>query len=146
MAVYFVLKLNVFPVIGGREHARGYLVALFCGVAALNLYVYHDQVRRGYEDDLVSPTEKLLQELHKDLPLGGHVGFIGDGKKRPPHSSMERFFLTQYEMAPIVVEEGTAADFVIVNVEKFSPGLIPDNLILVRDFGSGLMLFGKSHK
>ena len=137
------MKLNIFLKSGTKGRARSYLLVLFCGLAALNIYIYQVRVQEGYGVDSVSPSEMLLQQLRQELPRGGRVGFISDGKKAASVSSVERYLLTQYAVAPIVVEEGTSADLVIVNVQKFDPEPIPADLVLVRDFGSGLMLFRK---
>ena len=52
-----------------------------------------------------------------------------------------RYFGTQYAIAPRVLEEGTVPNWVIVNAVVYDPRLIPDGMVLVRDFGDGLMLF-----
>jgi hypothetical protein len=144
IAVYFVLK-QLVPAVVANGRGRAYQSLLFCGLACLNLWVHHNRVQSGYGDDLVSPTEKRLEELRRELPSNGRVGFISDGKKSASSASLRRYFLTQYALAPIVVHEGTDADLiiVIVNVEKFVPDSIPHDFVLLRDFGDGVMLFAK---
>jgi hypothetical protein len=107
----------MFSKVPGKGRIRGYLIALFCGLAALNMYVYRQRIEAGYTVDYVSSSEKLLQELRRDLPPGGRVGFISDTKRSASAASQERYLLPQYAGAPVIVEEGTDADLVIVNVE-----------------------------
>jgi hypothetical protein len=144
--VYFALKLNLFPKISRRLNPRGFLIVFFCAIALLNLHVYNGTIKRDRRMDWISATEKSLRDLDELLPETQRVGFITDIKKSDYFDWLERLFLTQYALAPRIVEEGTAPDWVIVNVTEYCPELIPADLVLVRDFGEGLMLFRRRNQ
>ncbi len=75
------------------------------------------------------------------LPEGTRVGYISDIKKSDRRAWLVRYFGTKYAIAPRVLEEGTDPNWLIVNAVAYDPRLIPDGMVLVRDFGDGLMLF-----
>jgi len=140
--VYFLLRLNISPRVTARVNPRSYLLVVFFALVSVNLYVHQKKVEMGYGSDYVSSVEQSLEELRKALPAGQRVGFISDHRIHDV-SSLARFFLASSSVAPSVVEDGTAPDLVIVSMNRFDPKLIPDHLVLVRDFGHGVMLFRK---
>ena len=145
VALFLLLKLNVFPRISGGLLPRNFLVVVFCGLVLFNLDVYHRFVEERGDPLLeTTPDEKRFEELRKVLPAGGRVGFISDKLRTSRRASLLRYFHTQYALAPIVLVEGTSPDLIIGNFGKFDPESIPEELILVRVFSSGLMLFRKS--
>ena len=123
--------------IGLLIRRQAVLLALILTLAILNLSVFREQVGTAIRKDQLV-TESRFRKLREALPVNGHVGFItdevGDGL-------VARYYLTQYALAPIVVEEGTSRDLVIGNFRKFDPHLVPVTLLLVADFGDGLLLF-----
>jgi hypothetical protein len=144
--VYFALKLKLFPGISHRLNPRDILIVFFCAIALLNLHVYNENIKRNHRMDLVSASEKSLRDLAELLPETQRVGFITDIKKPYYAHRLERLFLTRYALAPRIVEEGTAPDWVVVNATEYCPELIPADLVLVRDFGEGLMLFRRRNQ
>jgi len=143
-AAYLALRLNVLPRVGGRLNSEILLLCFFCGAVLLNLSVYHSWTR-----DLVDPvgrTEGSLRELSRLIPEGARVGYISEITPSDGGASLERDFLTQYALAPRIVDRGTSQDWAIVNDPAYDPRSAPDGMILVRDFGAGLMLFRRGDK
>jgi c-di-AMP phosphodiesterase-like protein len=141
--VYLILRLNLFPVAISRRTSRTYLLALLCGVALLNLRVHQYTIRQGFQFDFVTASEKSFQALNEAVPNVRRVGFITDVKRTSRAHWLARYLRTQYALAPRVVESGTSPEWVVVNADKFDSKLIPDGLVLIRDFGDGLLLFRK---
>ena len=95
--------------------------------------------------DQVTLHEMRLAELRKRLPARGVVGYVADefdGEEK----AWRRFATTQYSLAPVILERTTAHELV---VGVFSdPSAIPTvtaggNLLLVEEFGEGVVLFKK---
>jgi hypothetical protein len=81
-----------------------------------------------------------FDELKKALPTRGVVGYIDDRAANPLGPGY--YYAVQYALAPLVVENSTQAELVIGNFS--SPALVgehPRNLMPVRDFGQGVVLF-----
>jgi hypothetical protein len=112
----------------------------------LNLHALRAQLRSAADPHQVARLEAVLQELRSTLPASGRVGYITDGSPTDVLGSgaaTRRYYLTQYALAPLVVEPGTEHDLVIGHVEKFDPALVPANLFLMRRFGDELALYRK---
>jgi hypothetical protein len=72
------------------------------------------------------------------------VGYISDdGSPASGYTGTKNYNVTQYAVAPIVVESGTTRDVIIGNFEKFDPRRIPGDLVIDQDFGNGLILLRK---
>jgi hypothetical protein len=94
------------------------------------------------EEEIV--TEGGLPELHRALPPRTHVGYISDEiPKNTGNVGTKRFYLTQYAVVPVVVELGTNRKLVIGNFSRADLQQIPDDLVVGRDFGNGLMLLNQ---
>lgn len=94
-------------------------------------------------NDPVSTAETHLAELRVMLERTTRAGYVtdipGDSIGTDPLAT-ERYFQTQYVLAPVVLERGTAERLVIGN---FASGHVPPpygHLRILRDFGSGLVL------
>jgi hypothetical protein len=124
------------------------LVALL-SLAALNLYALHTTVRSTSADGRVIAVQRL-RVLRDLLPSEGHVGFVSDSNAGlvawalhdplagpVPEDSRERYYLTQFAVAPLVVEIGPTRRFVIVN-SKATQSVA--GFEVVRDLGQGLLL------
>ena len=139
-AAYLALRLNIIPRIGGRRNSEIFLLVFLCGAISVNIGVHYRTVRRGYSVDKVLYAE-TLRNVSQVLPEGTRVGYISDIKESEGRPWLVRYFGTKYAVAPSVLEEGTVPNWVIVNAAVYDPRLIPDGMVLVRDFGDGLMLF-----
>ncbi|HTT23600.1 MAG TPA: hypothetical protein VMG82_32025 [Candidatus Sulfotelmatobacter sp.] len=90
-----------------------------------------------HSDDISKRSDLRFAELKPHLPAKGIVGYLGE----PGDSAIPDYYLTQYALAPLVVDFSPSHTIVVGNF-PFSPPLqLPENLRLVRDFGNGVMLF-----
>jgi hypothetical protein len=122
---------------------RTALLTLVVALAILNLSVFQRAVKTTVEDDTVV-MENRLREIRNALPAEGHVGYISDDiLPNAGYVGTKRYYLTQYAVAPIVVEIGTTRDLIIGNFKKSDQHQVPENLVVVRDFGGGLALLRK---
>lgn len=72
------------------------------------------------------------------MPERGVVGYIG----APGSPALAEYYLTQYALAPLVVDHSPNHPLVVGNFRAGTPlSEPPDSLQLVRDFGDGVLLF-----
>ncbi len=96
--------------------------------------------------DRISQYEKRFEGLKKILPTHGVVGYLSDRQAqdiRFDNGTVE-FYLTQYALAPLIVIYSSEREFVIGNFRAsgVAPEIFTDNnLMQLRDFGNGVMLF-----
>jgi len=72
------------------------------------------------------------------LPSRGVIGYIGE----PGTAGLADYYLTQYALAPLVLDRSSKHPIVVGNF----PGSLPsaasfNGLHLERDFGNGVLLF-----
>ncbi len=119
--------------------AVGLLVALALASDAWFL-VWTLEVRAAREGPLLATYyEGRFAPLRPLLPRRGVVGYVSD---RP--DSEEEYFLTQYALAPLLLDRRGAHAVVVGNF--FDPARAPAiaarmRLVLLRDLGEGVMLF-----
>ena len=83
--------------------------------------------------------DKRFHDVRQMLPKHGVVGYFGDSQADEP--GLAHYYLTQYALAPLVVDNSIDHHFVVGNFAE--PNLkMPFNhdLVLVRDFGNGVIL------
>lgn len=118
-----------------------FLVALLA-VSAINLSSSRPRAVPDSSERDRRALQATLEELHKVLAGETHVGYISDempfAPSAPP-TSVERYYLTQYALAPVVVELGRTSDLIVGNFRTFNPQLTT-GLTVVRDFRDGLVL------
>jgi hypothetical protein len=88
------------------------------------------------------PLDKVLRSMRPSLPPSGVIGYIDNGTGDP--TTLSNYYLTQYDLAPLIVTRSTDAEWVIGNFS--SPGLAsakPRDLVPVHDFGNGVVLYTK---
>ncbi len=66
----------------------------------------------------------------------GVIGYLGESG----NSSTPDYYLTQYALAPLVVDRSSHHAIVIGNFPLSRPSDLPPNLRLVEDCGSGVLL------
>lgn len=89
--------------------------------------------------DVVVYYHARFKDLRRLLPRRGVVGYVSDD----PGAARE-YYMTQYVLVPVVLDPTTARGLVVGNF--FDParaGPIAEGygLVLLRDFGEGVMLF-----
>ncbi len=93
--------------------------------------------------DRMSRSEARYQALRLALPDTGVVGYVSDELEDGSFTSMaalQDFFLTQYSLAPVIVQPGARHALVVGNFSD-SPRTLPGQLTLLWDFGDGVLLF-----
>jgi hypothetical protein len=96
--------------------------------------------RRLYAGDVlhVGQYERRYADMRPLLPRSGVVGYLSDRM-----SADEQYMLTQYALVPLVVSRSPSHPVVVGNF--FDPRAAPPlarqhGLVIVRDFGAGLLL------
>ena len=90
------------------------------------------------ENDIARRSDQRFAALRPYLPQHGVVGYIGE----PGAAAMGDYYLTQYALAPLVLDHSTNHRFVVGNFPSSSPAArAPAKLQLVKDFGDGVLLF-----
>jgi len=93
--------------------------------------------RRISSDDISQRSDVRFAELKARLPSRGVIGYIGE----PGDSEIPDYYLTQYALAPLVVDFSANHSIVIGNFPSSRVPVIPPHLTPVEDFGNGVMLF-----
>jgi len=88
-------------------------------------------------DDVSKKSDQRFAVVKSRLPANGVIGYIGEGG----NSSTPDYYLTQYALAPLVLDRSPHHAIVIGNFLLSRPSDLPPNLRLVEDFGSGVLLF-----
>ena len=91
--------------------------------------VHHDQAETELR------AGQRFAALRDVLPRRGVIGYIGQSE------GVGQYYLTQYALAPLVVDHSLNHSIVIGNFPTSRPRELPNNLELVRDFGDGVLLF-----
>jgi hypothetical protein len=87
--------------------------------------------------DVSIRSDQRFSALKARLPAHGVIGYIGEmGASATPD-----YYLTQYALAPLVVDASPHHAIVIGNFPSSQPSHIPQDLQVVADFGNGVMLF-----
>ena len=73
--------------------------------------------------------------LREALPKRGVIGYVGQSQ-----DSVGHYYLTQYALAPLVVDFSANHSLLIGNFPNTPPQNLPANLKVLRDFGNGVLL------
>ncbi len=119
--------------------AAGLLVALALAANAQFLAWTLELRAAGAGPKLPAYYQTRFAPLRPLLPRRGVVGYVSD---RP--DAEEEYFLTEYVLAPLLLDRGGAHAVVVGNF--FDPARAPAiaarmGLVLLRDLGEGVMLF-----
>ena len=123
-------------------------VALLC---MSSLFYAVEIYRRTHVLSEVSPQpasqdEMRLGRIKKMLPAHGVVGYTSDDSEIDESVAWRRFAMTQYSLAPLIIERNTKHDLIIGVFQD--PGAIPSivakkNLRIVEQFDKGVVLLQK---
>lgn len=125
------------------SHATTLVLALFVLAGLSLLSTGKAAVTAAYPQlPGVSAQKPQLLALRNSLPSRGVLGYIDEGRNTP--EERQRYYYTQYELAPLVIEHSSNAALVIGNFSHpVTPSELPSNLLPVHDFGNGIVLFAK---
>jgi hypothetical protein len=87
-------------------------------------------------DDISKRSDQRFAAVKTRLPATGVIGYIGESG----NSSTPDYYLTQYALAPLVIDRSAHHAIVIGNFPLSPPSDLPPNLRPVEDFGSGVLL------
>ena len=123
------------------NNARNTIAALaFAGCCLLSsVRLARDTPRPGDLRDsleIAERSDERFAALRAALPDHGVVGYVGE----PGAAAVGNYYLTQYALAPLVVDHSANHPLVIGNFPA-SPPPASQNLRLVKDFGDGVLLF-----
>lgn len=114
------------------------LVLIGCCLLSTGRILLEAPAPRGISpDDISKRSDQRFALLKARLPASGVIGYIGE----TGDSATPDYYLTQYALAPLVVDLSSHHSLVVGNFPSSPPVGIPQNLRLVEDFGQGVMLF-----
>lgn len=88
------------------------------------------------QDDISTRSDQRFAAVKTRLPASGVIGYVGESG----NSATPDYYLTQYALAPLVVDRSTHHAIVIGNFPVSQPSDLPPSLRLVEDFGGGVLL------
>ncbi|HXJ87950.1 MAG TPA: hypothetical protein VMS18_14100 [Candidatus Binatia bacterium] len=116
----------------------GILLFIFCSLLSTGrMVVATPWPGHIHPDDIAQRSDQRFAELKPHLPAKGIVGYLGE----PGDSAIPDYYLTQYTLAPLVVDFSPSHAIVVGNFPSSPPTQRPQNLQLLKDFGNGVMLF-----
>jgi hypothetical protein len=86
--------------------------------------------------EIENRSDRRFSSLKSNLPQRGVVGYVGE----PGTLAIADYYLTQYALAPIIIDHSPNHALVIGNFPALPPAP-PGNLRLVKDFGNGVLLY-----
>jgi hypothetical protein len=104
-----------------------------------------DQYNKTTTD--ITVFENRFARLIQQLPSIGVLGYIDDTTD-PVNASLQ-YTLTRYALAPHLLEKSTHHEMIIGNFHKLPPKKalwVEQGLILIEDFGDGVLLFSKRQR
>jgi hypothetical protein len=128
------------------------LVLLFAAMSGARwLRITASAVAGGGRSDEVTLHEARLQALRPLLPPGSTVGYLADPlpadlPRAESRDHFRRYVLTQYALAPVLVQRSAEADLVVGNFVSPPPPALAEELGLVplHDLGEGILLLRRS--
>lgn len=88
-------------------------------------------------DETSKRSDQRFAKLKARLPTSGVIGYLGEDGD----SAIPDYYLTQYALAPLVVDFSRNHPLVIGNFPSSRVSVIPPDLTPVEDFGNGVLLF-----
>jgi hypothetical protein len=91
-------------------------------------------------NDEIILFEKRFEQLKMILPKEAVCGYISD---KEGLEAIRSYYLTQYTLSPAIIVDNTNYRFIIGDFRDLTTGTIiseEHNLIIMRDFGNGVIL------
>lgn len=96
----------------------------------------HNSLKSGSSDYVTKLSDKRFAALKSYMPARGVVGYIGVSGE----SATSDYYLTQYALAPLVVDRSTSHELVVGNFPNGRLPQFPSQLEVAKDFGNGVVL------
>jgi hypothetical protein len=114
------------------------IVLLILGSLLSSARIIFKTPRSGHIESgsIATRSDQRFALLKARLPVDGVVGYIGSSGD----SATPDYYLTQYALAPLVVDNSSDHAIVIGNFPSSQAPRTPQNLRLVEDFGNGVLL------
>ena len=119
-----------------RAKAAILLFTLCCLLSTIRILRQAPNPAHVSPDDISKQSDQRFAAVKTRLPATGVIGYIGESG----NSSTPDYYLTQYSLAPLVVDRSTNHAIVIGNFLHSPPSDLPLDLRLVQDFGNGVLL------
>jgi len=113
------------------------LVFVFCCLLSSARLVMEAPIPGRSMPDDAQRSDLRFAQLKAALPQRGVVGYVGDAGE----SGIASYYLSQYALAPLVLDRSLNHPFVVGNFPSNPPAASVENLRLVKDFGDGVLLF-----
>ena len=122
----------------------GILLVLFCCLLSIGRMVFGTlHPAQMTPEDIAARSGERFSLLKTRLPVEGVVGYIGESGD----SALPDYYVTQYALAPLIVDHSPEHALVVGNFPSSQPSGISPDLRVVQDFGNGvLLLAGKDAK
>src|SRR5579864_4166178 len=116
------------------------ILVLCCLLSSARLVIDASRPRsvKNLAQQIPSRSDQRFATLKAALPAHGAVGYVGEAGA--PVDVLSDYYLTQYALAPLVVEDSTNHPLVIGNFPRSQRSQVPDNLKMIQDFGNGVFL------
>jgi hypothetical protein len=92
----------------------------------------------------IARFDRGIAEVRTSLPHAGTIGFYTD--EPAGVNARQEYYLTQYAVAPVVLENNVDHELVIASVHSAESRINNPNLVLVRDFKNGIQLLRNKTK
>jgi hypothetical protein len=91
-------------------------------------------------------NETRFAQLKKKLPSTGVIGYVADDRDIDKSVAWRRYAMTQYALAPLIVERTTDHELVLgvfKDVNAMPARVAGTDLLVIEEFGEGVVLFKK---
>jgi hypothetical protein len=119
-----------------RAKAAILLFTLCCLLSTIRILRQAPNPARLNPDNISEKSDQRFAAVKSRLPATGVIGYIGESG----NPSVPDYYLTQYALAPLVVDRSAKHAIVIGNFSHSPPSDLPPNLRLLQDFGNGVLL------
>jgi len=113
------------------------IFAFCCLLSTVRILGSAPRPRHLQPDSVARRSDQRLASLKAALPARGVIGYIGE----PGIAGTADYYLAQYALAPLVVDNSENHSLVIGNFPGRPNEPVTANLKLIRNFGDGLLLF-----
>ncbi len=114
------------------------VIFLVCSVLS-SFRLIHNSMRPNLSrtaNDVAQLSDQRFAALKNELPARAVVGYMGESND----SATPDYYLTQYSLAPLVVDRSTNHELIVANFPGRSLPQFPPALEVVKDFGNGVLL------